>query len=161
MLSDFTADGDPTIKYINEVTNDTGVDWTGYLVNVTLNTAAALSSYSISNIAVTASNDSVPVPVAWTIANTPTLIPNGIVGGQYQYIATIDYEGGTPVAGDGSGELDFSYKLTFAGTTSYAAIQEQTPTPNVTEPVPEPSALILAVSGLLGLAVARFARRRS
>ena len=148
MLMDFTTDtpGDPTIKSINEVTNDTGVAWTGYVVNVTLDAAAPLTSYSISGPAVS-------LPGGWTVSNTPVLTPVGIVSGQYEYTGSIVFAGGTPVA-DGD-ELDFSYKLSFAGSTSYHAIQEQSP---VT--VPEPGTLILVLGGLLGLVAARVARRR-
>ena len=57
MLMDFSTDSgtDPTIKSINEIGNDTPVDWTGYLVTVTLDTNAPLNplSYSIANPVVT------------------------------------------------------------------------------------------------------------
>jgi hypothetical protein len=151
MVMDFTTDTplDPTIKSINEVTNDTGVAWTGYVVNVTLDAATALTSYSISSPAVS-------LPIGWTVTNTPVLTSAGIVSGQYEYTGSIVLAGGTPVA-DGD-ELDFSYKLSFAGSTSYHAIQEQTPVPST--PVPEPGTLILVLGGLLGLAAARVARRR-
>ncbi len=154
MLSTFTTDtvDDPTIKYINAVTNDTGLDWTGYVVNVTLNAAASLTTYSISNVTVGLPDG----PDGWSVTNIPSFTSNGIVDGQYQYVATIDFQGGTPVAGDGSGELDFSYKVSFAGSTSYHAIQEQTPVP-----VPEPGTLVLVLGGLLGLAIARVAHRQA
>lgn len=142
MVMDFTTDtvGDPTITFINQVQNDTTFAWTGYLINLTLDAATPLTSYSVSNLAVTN-------PGNWTATITQPLTYTGVNGsGQYEYVGHIDFEGGTPV-GNGN-ELDFSYKVTFAGSTSYHAIQEMSP-------VPEPGMIAVLVSGLLGLFVAR------
>ena len=143
MLMNFGTDtgADPTIKSINEITNDTGSAWTGYQVNVTLDTNTALTSYALSNAVVTA-------PGNWTATVTQGLTYEGRVGSKYEYVGTIDFAGGAPVA-DG-GELDFSYKMSFAGATSYSAIQSITPTP-----VPEPATLSLLALGLGGLGLLR------
>jgi hypothetical protein len=153
----FTTDtpDDPKINSINQVENDEGGNWTGYLVNVTLDAGSPLtsSSYSLSNLAVTSPGD-------WTSTISQPLTYTGVNGsGQYEYVGKIDMEGGTPVAnGD---ELDFSYKLTFAGATEYHVVQEQVPVYPMPSPIPEPGALMLALSGLLGMAVVRVARRRT
>ncbi len=159
----FTTDtpDDPTIKSINAVYNDSGVAWIGYRVNVTLDASSLLTSnsYSISNLTVTNfEND-------WTAMLTQQLAYTGMKGSQYEYVASIDLVGGTPIAGDGGddSELDYSYKLAFAGANSYTAIQEQTPLSiagPILAPAPEPGTLILLLSGLLGLAAARVVRRR-
>ncbi len=155
MLMNFTTNNgdDPTIKAANFVTNDTPVAWTGYLVDLTVYTNTAVSSTSIPSAAVTSPGDwllpTVTQPTGGYIG--PTL-----VNGQYynyEYTGSIDFEGGTPV-GNGD-ELDFNYKMSFTGATSYYAVQAMTPIPNT---VPEPSTLALLGIGAIG--VLSYARRR-
>jgi hypothetical protein len=120
---------DPTIKIINSIDNDTGFSWTDFQVDLSMNT-----TFTISNAAVT-------LPTGWTASVTqPTL-----VGGEY--VGQIMYSGGTPVAVNDS--LDFSYKMTFAGSTSYSYCQTLTP-------IPEP----VSMASLLGFAGLALLRRR-
>jgi hypothetical protein len=141
MLMDFTTDtaADPTINSIHAITNDTPVAWTGYLATVTIDADTALTSYALSNQAVT-------LPGDWSATITQPLTYQGIVGGKYEYVGKIDFGAGTPIAtGD---ELDFKYKITFAGATSYHTIEDLTPIPNF---VPEPSMLVFLGIGAVGL----------
>jgi len=167
MVMDFTTDAspDPTLKPSTAVFNDSGVAWIGYALNVTLDVPSALTSFSLSNVGVTNPDDD------WTAKLTQPLAFTGIketpYGTQYEYVASIGLEGETPIAGDGGddSELDYTYKLTFQGPTSssYHATEEGTPfgmAGPVLAPAPEPGTLILALSGLLGWAALRVARRR-
>jgi hypothetical protein len=142
------SEQDPAIGGSWYVTNDTATSWIGYLLTVTIDVPTPLTSSSITNLSVANPE------LDWTATITQPITFTGIVGGQYQYAGNIDLAGGTPV-GNGD-ELDFGYKITLAGATSYLVTQTQMP---ITA-VPEPSTLILALGGLLGLAVVRIARRR-
>jgi hypothetical protein len=143
--------GDPKITFNNQIENDTASPWASYVVIVTLDTNAALTgdAFTLSNAAVTS-------PEGWTAAITgaPRYVGSGPGAYGYEYSASIGFTGGAPV-GNGD-ELDFSYKIIFAGATGYQAIQTMMPT----SAVPEPGMSILALSGLLGLAATRIARRR-
>jgi hypothetical protein len=148
MLMDFTTNSadDPTIKSMNAVINDTVpyFAWTGYAVKVTLDTDAPLTTgYGISNVTVAnPAND-------WTVTSFVNLAPNGMsvqYPGYYEYVGSMTFDTGTPIGfGD---ELDFSYKISFAGATTYHAIQEMTP-------IPEPASIALALGGLAVLLVMR------
>ena len=150
MLMDFTTDSgsDPTIRAANFVTNDTApyFTWTGYEVDLTLYTDSALSGSSILSAAVTSPGDWLPPTITQPTggAITPVLIDGKTFN--YEYTGAIGFEGGTAI-GFG-GELDFNYKLTFAGATNYYAVQGMTP-------IPEPASIALAISGLLGLLALR------
>ena len=142
------SEQDPAIGGSWYVTNDTFASWTSYLLDVTIDVPTPLTSSSITNLSVANPE------LDWTATITQPITFAGIVGGQYQYVGYIDLAGGTPV-GTGD-ELDFGYKIAFAGATSYVVTQTQMPI----DSVPEPGTLSLVLSGLLGLAVARVARRR-
>jgi len=131
---------DPTLTIANAIDNDSSFPWSGYIVNVSMGT-----SFTILSAGVTA-------PPGWTASITQ---PGAPVAGVYT--GMISYLGGTPVAiaPAANSELDFTYQVTFSGSTSYSLTESVTP-------VPEPAALsLLALGGLLlgGKAVAR--RRHS
>jgi hypothetical protein len=131
----FAVNGDPTVKLITSIDNDTTFAWTGYHVNVYMDQPFTLSVPTVTY-------DS------WTVANLGTYpLSAALVGGQY--VATIDYVGGSPLPiGD---TLDFSYKLTFTGSVHYC--QEMFP-------IPEPGTIALVLTGLVGLVIVgrKFAR---
>ena len=145
MIASFTTSStqDPTLHYMNGIVNDTSFPWTGYQVAVTLDAADQLTSYALYSPVVSAPGD-------WTATMPELLTPNpdNPVDGQYQYTGIIDFSGGTPVVN--GGELDFSYYLSFAGSTNYSAVQVLTPIS-----VPEPGTLALLACGLLALACVR------
>ena len=77
------------------------------------------------------------VPGGWTATITAPTGPD--ISGNY--VGTVDYKGGTPVALGGI--FDFGYQITFSGSTSYSLTESASP-------VPEPGALtFLMVGGLL------------
>jgi hypothetical protein len=80
-------------------------------------------------------------PGDWTSSITQQPIPDGS-----NWIGQLDFSAGTPVA-DGD-TLEFSYKITFGGSTHYNYDQDMSP-------VPEPGSIVLLVGGLLGLLVIR------
>jgi hypothetical protein len=128
-----TAD-DPNLILGSAIDNDTSFAWTAYHVNVYMNNPFTLSAVSVSN-----------VPIGdWTAGITQAPVWNGS-----QYEGQLDFTSGTPVAiGD---ELDFSYKLSFAGATSYSFTQEMIP-------VPESNTFTFLVAGSLclgGLVIVR------
>jgi hypothetical protein len=136
MEGDFFASdpNDPTVTFMNSIDNDTGFTWTGYNINLYMNTP-----YTILSAAAIAPGD-------WTVTTSgPTW--NGS-----QYVGQINYAAGTPVA-DG-GTIDFKYKISFTGSTIYSFTQEMTP-------VPEPGMLaLLSVAGLFAVASVRKIRRK-
>jgi hypothetical protein len=122
---------DPTLTLTTVVENDTGVDWTYYLVDVWLTAPFTISSPTIYTP---------PSPSGWTINYTPS---STLIGSLYY--GYIDLYGGTPVSGNPAdpGTLDFSYIMHFSGSMGYDFGQSMTP-------IPEPStAGLLAVGGLL------------
>jgi hypothetical protein len=127
-FSQETAD-DPTVKVINSVNNDTGLNWTGYHVTVSMDRTFTISSALPS------------IPGDWiaSITQQPVLVGSDWVG-------QLDFSAGTPVA-DGD-TLEFSYKITFGGSTHYKYDQDMIP-------VPEPGSIVLLVGGLLGLLAVR------
>lgn len=114
---------DPTLTLANNINNDTGFAWTGYLVDISMNTSFTIGG-----------PPTVTVPADWTIASV--MQPGAPVGGVYT--GHIVLESGTPVAP--GGQLDFSYSVTFSGPVSFT---------ETLTPVPEPGMLSLAFCGLL------------
>lgn len=124
---------DPMLTMMNTIDNETGLDWIGYHVNVSMNNAFAISG------------DYVSLPADW--ASTITSQPVDVGGGLY--VGQIDYTAGTPLANGGT--LDFGYSISFSGLTNFTFQQEMIPVS-----VPEPTTMALVGCGLLGL----FALRR-
>jgi hypothetical protein len=128
---------DPTLKISNSIDNDTGFAWTQFKVNITM-----AVSFTLTNVAVTAPGD-------WTVFSFDQTA--NFTGSNY--LATVVYDAGTPIAPLGS--IDFGYWVQFSGSPSYIITQELIP-------VPEPGTLsLVAVSGILlgGFALGRRRRR--
>jgi hypothetical protein len=125
----FTAENelDPTVTLMSSIDNDTTFAWTGYDVNVYMNKTFTVSVPSVSY------GD-------WTVASYDVAATLQLDG---RYKASIHYAGSALPIGD---TLDFGYKLSFLGSVNYC--QEMVP-------VPEPSMIALALSGLVGLLVVR------
>ncbi len=129
------TDTDPSVPMPYSIGNDTDFAWTGYQVCISANKAITLL------------NPVVYSPSDWSISVSPTTTDDK----HWE----VDLWGGAPIAVD-TGELDFGYTLSFTGSLQTA----MTWTPLGSAPVPEPGTLILACSGLLGLATLRVLRRR-
>jgi len=129
---------DPILTIANTIDNDSLFAWTEYIVNVSMNT-----SFTILSADATA-------PPGWAAGITQ---PGAPVAGIYT--GTIDYVGGIPVAvyPAANSELDFDYKVSFSGSTSYSL------TENVM-PVPEPATFSLLALGGLVLGGKALGRRR-
>ena len=124
MVGTITSDTalDPKLIMHNLIDNETGFAWTGYDVNIKMSTMFTIS------------NDVAYDPSDWTSTITqPTLVGS-------EYIGTVSYTAGTPVAV--SDVFEFGYRISFVGATSYQFCQEMVP-------VPEPATMsLLALGGL-------------
>ena len=135
-----TADPRATKSYY--IDNTSGQNWVGYDVEVYMDRA-----FSISNVVST-------VPGDWTYSVTqPVLNADPLYYGAGEYVGSIVYSSGTPVA-DGS-ELDFAYDVGFSGSLTYRFEDTLSPVS-----VPEPGALCLAGLAVGLLAAARVGRGR-
>jgi hypothetical protein len=128
---------DPTLTLSSAINNDTGFAWTAYQVNVYMSSPFTLSAASVT------------LPNDWTAAVTAPFSVSSPYG---SYEGQLMFTGGTPVAING--ELDFSYKISFSGATSYNFTQEMIP-------VPEPGAFGFLAAGSLLLGGFLTARRRN
>lgn len=130
--------GDPNLILGSAIDNDTSFAWTAYQVNVYMNNTFTLSATSVT------------LPSDWTVASVLQPVP--VVSPHGSYEAQLLFTSGTPVAiGD---ELDFGYKISFSGATSYNFTQEMTA-------VPEPGMLGFLAAGALSLGGFLAARRRN
>jgi hypothetical protein len=137
---------DPTVTLMTSIDNDTGFAWTGYHVNVYMAKPFTISLPTVST-------------AGWSVTGLGSFPETAVLNlatGKYE--ASVDFAGSPPIpSGTGlnnetdPGTLDFGYKLSFIGSVNYC--QEMIP-------VPEPSMIALAISGLVGLLVVRrkFAR---
>jgi len=124
ILGEITTDSavDPTLVIGNSIDNDLDFAWTAYNVNIYMS-----SDFSIINEYVSTPND-------WTVS----VIQPALVGSEY--MGTIQYLSGTPVAVGES--LDFGYSIVFDGYTNFSFCQEM-----VAIPEPASLGLIVLISG--------------
>jgi len=133
ILGDIISDSetlDPKLTLDNEIDNDTGYSWGDYHVQVTMT-----KSFTFDNVGVDTTG--------WTVSSItqPTTMDN------ITWTGYIDYVGyGDPVLVNGT--LDFGYRMTYIGSTSFC--EQLTPSP-----VPEPGTFVLLACGLMGLLVMR------
>jgi hypothetical protein len=131
---DFTVNGDPTVKILEDVSNDTTFNWTDYHI-----TFGMVQNFSFISSGLT-------MPAGWTAVTSAVTAGNIPNGGPAGYVGTIDYYmgAGSPVLMGNDGL--FGFKVTFTGSTAFST--EQIPTP-------EPTTIIL-----LGLGAISVIRRR-
>jgi hypothetical protein len=136
IIADVTTDSelDPTLTIGSFVDNDTSFAWTGYLVNVYMNTTFTLSGVTVST------------PGDWGVVNVLQPVFTGS-----NYVGTIQLDTGAPIA-IGS-QLGFSYSMIFSSATHYSFTQEMTA-------VPEPGTLEFVTLGGLLLAAFPLSRIR-
>jgi hypothetical protein len=131
---------DPTLTIGNTIDNESPFVWTAYIVNVAMS-----QTFSISNAVVN-------LPSGWSENVTQPILQGG------NYVGTIDYfvtGGGTPVAiyPGANSTLDFSYQITFTGSTSYSFTESAMA-------VPEPSGLSSLMAGGLVVGGTMIVKRR-
>jgi len=127
---------DPTLTINDQINNQSGVDWSGFILDVYMSTNFTFSSIPPNTYPFVAN------PSGWTAA--VTIAPNYIGGGQY--MGQITFSGGTPVSANPASNnnlLNFSYQVTFNGSLSYGFSEQATAIP-----VPEPTAAGCLLAGL-------------
>jgi hypothetical protein len=131
---DFTVDGDPTVRILEDVSNDTTFNWTDYHI-----TFGMVQSFSFIS-------SGLAMPAGWYAVTSSVSAGNIPNGGPAGYVGTIDYYMGTgsPVLMGNDGT--FGFKVSFIGSTAFST--EQIPTP-------EPTTILL-----LGLGAMSVIRRR-
>src|SRR5579862_1551877 len=133
LLTDTTTD--PILTINESINNTSSFAWTQYIINVAMN-----ENFSINSAGVIA-------PSGWTANITAPSGPD--INGNY--IGTIDYVGGAPVAVNGL--FDFGYVIQFSGLTQYTLTESVTA-------VPEPGAFALLMAGGLLVSGGLVAKRR-
>jgi hypothetical protein len=126
ILTDTTTD--PILTVNDSINNTSSFAWTEYIVSVAMN-----QTFSINSAGVIA-------PSGWTANITAPSGPD--INGNY--IGTIDYVGGTPVANSPgpNNSLDFGYVIQFSGFTQYSLTES-------VNAVPEPGTFSFLMAGLL------------
>ncbi len=123
--------GDPKIKIIKDVTNDSGEVWSGYHFNIFMQQA-----FTIDNTPSTLS-----LPADWTYSITPVNVDANSFfdshGVEYAYAGAVDFTGGTPIALDA--DTLFGCKISFNGPVSFEVEQSYV--------TPEPISLALLALG--------------
>jgi len=135
---------DPTLTINDQINNSSGVAWSGFVLDVFMSTtfSIALSASPVAN------------PSGWT--GDITIAPH-FDAGSGQFMSQIVFSGGTPVspnASDPSNLLNFTYQVSFSGSTSYSFTEQATAVP-----VPEPGAWGLWTIGSLLLGFRACKRR--
>jgi hypothetical protein len=126
---------DPILSIGSSINNTSSFAWTEYIVTLSMNQAFSINSANVS------------APLGWSANITGPGGPD--ISGNY--IGTIDYLAGTPVAV--SGTLDFNYVVQFTGSLSYSLTES-------VQAVPEPGVFSLLTSGALLLGGLMMAKRR-
>ena len=114
---------DPSLTLNHSIDNDTGIDWTDYHVEITLNKSFTITAATVDS--------------PWTYAITaPSLIGSSWIG-------SVDYYGpANPILAGGT--LNFGYTMNFTGSVAFS--EQLTPTS-----VPEPATFAVVLCGLAGL----------
>ena len=135
VAGDFTTDTelDPTVRIIEDISNDTSFDWTDYHITIGMSHTFSFVSAGLM------------MPDGWT-ADIGSISAGTIPNGGSGYVGTINYyqSAGDPVAIGDDGM--FGFKISFVGSISYCTQQVPTPEP--------------ATIGLLGLGAMALLRRR-
>jgi hypothetical protein len=140
VVGDFQTDTelDPTVRILQDVTNDTGFAWTGYQITIGMT-----KSFSFVDAGLM-------MPNGWT-AITGSVLPNQPLPGDISpgtgWVGTISYSKGlTGAAIDIGSDGTFGFKVSFLGSTNFYTAQV---------PTPEPTTILL-----LGLGAMSVIRRR-
>jgi hypothetical protein len=133
---------DPTLKIDNTIENDSTFAWAQFTVNLTM------------AVPFTVTNTFVSTPGDWGVIGS--LVQNATFTGS-NYLATVVYDTGAPIANDGTSTIEFGYWVKFSGSPAYTITQEMIPTED-TNTIPEPGTLGLVGVGML--LVVQLARRR-